>query len=41
MPRLAPNTLGLGDLSILNGVDTTETIASGRWLKSVEPGRRR
>jgi len=41
MPRLGPNTLDALDLSILNGVGADETIASGQWLKSVEPGRRR
>lgn len=41
LPRLGPNALGLLDLSILNGVDSTETIAAGTWLKTVEPGRRR
>lgn len=41
MPRLGPNTLDLLDLSILNGVDSSATIAAGRLLKSVEPGRRR
>lgn len=41
LPRLGPNALGLRDLSILNGVDSTETIASGRLVKTVEPGRRR
>ena len=40
MPRLGPNALDALDLSILNGVGSDETIASGRWLKSVEPGRR-
>ena len=40
MPQLGPSAIGLGDLSILNGVDTTQTIASGRLLKTVEPGHR-
>jgi predicted Zn-dependent protease len=41
LSRLGPSALPLPDLSILNGVDTTSTIASGTWLKIVEPGRRR
>jgi predicted Zn-dependent protease len=41
MPRLGPNVLDALDLSILNGVDSEAAIASGTWLKSVEPGRRR
>ncbi|MCC6349864.1 MAG: M48 family metalloprotease [Candidatus Eisenbacteria bacterium] len=41
LPRLQPNALDVLDLAILNGVDSTTAIASGEWLKLVEPGRRR
>jgi len=41
MPRLGPQALGVLELSILNGVDSTATIPTGRLVKSVEPGRRR
>lgn len=40
-PRLGPNALSVGDLAILNGVDTTATLSTGRLVKSVEPGKRR
>jgi predicted Zn-dependent protease len=39
LPRFGPNALTLEDTAILNGVDTTATIPTGTWVKSVEPGR--
>lgn len=41
LPRLGANAAPLPDLVLLNGVDSTQSIASGTWLKLVEPGRRR
>lgn len=38
-PRFAPNAGTLDDVAILNGVDSTSTLAAGTWVKTIEPGR--
>ncbi len=40
-PKLGAVGLEVSDAAILNGVEAEEGVASGQWMKSVEPVRRR